>query len=234
MPDLTAPLIEAGAYVFDDFDQFRASIRGWECDPVQLSCGPLRLAHDYLRIGNVSIDRIRVNQRIADLAATAPGRVLLVVALSQGSYCGLPFPSGSLLIIGGAREHRSVLSADWESIEIGLPESHLQGMDPALDDAALEPGLQLEDLVAGQKPRQALAAGVFFEVVQLVGQRRGAAFEDVSGIGVHTQQRNGRWVRRQSYRRAAAWLTAEIGPALRRWEYDRPPAGRTRGNGRGR
>jgi hypothetical protein len=67
------PGVAAGSFEFDDFDRFRESISGWDTDPIQLTPGPLRLSHDFLRSGDVTVARIRANQRIADSSAIQPG-----------------------------------------------------------------------------------------------------------------------------------------------------------------
>jgi hypothetical protein len=120
LPELAQSVVENGSLEFSDFDRFRESISGWDTDPVQLTRGPLQLSHDYLHSDDLTIARIRANQRIADSSAIQPGRVVLVLALASKTCCGVEVAPGSLVVMGSGRDYRNVLSAGWESVEISL------------------------------------------------------------------------------------------------------------------
>lgn len=126
MQELVEGVVEAGSFEFDDFERFRESIRGWDTDPFQLTPGRLRLTHDYLRADDLTVARIRANQRIADSSAIQSGGIVLVMALSQKTCCGVEVAPGSVVVMGAGRDYRNVLSVGWESIEISVSEELLE------------------------------------------------------------------------------------------------------------
>ncbi len=137
MRKASEPIPEVGSQSFQDFDEFRQSLRGWDTDPFQLSPGPLQLRYDFLRVGELTIARLHVNQRVADSSALESGARTFVVTLAPKHWCGVYVPPGSVVVMGDGREYRSVLEPGWKSIEFTVSDALLREVALPWADAGL-------------------------------------------------------------------------------------------------
>lgn len=102
---------------FEDVDRFREVLRGWDTEPTQLSPGRLTVCWDQIAFEDLVISRLRTDKRVADSTAYQPDHVGFVVCLASKKFCGMPVPTGSLVVFGPGREYRHVHDS-WESFEI--------------------------------------------------------------------------------------------------------------------
>lgn len=120
---------------FDEFDEFRAQLRGWDTHPVQIDPGPLQLDLQFIDLDDVRISRLSVNRRIIDSSYVEPGWTSFVVPLNPQagkSWCGIEVAPGSLVHIAAGRECRSVLQPGWESLEFSMRTELIADVAPGI------------------------------------------------------------------------------------------------------
>ncbi len=122
---------------FDDFDAFRETLVGWDTDPVQLSPGTLSLRSRSLVGEGLSVGRLELNQRVADLSHIDADSLGLVVTLGLKRWCGMEVAPGSLVVMGPGRDYRSALEPGWASIEFNVSRAVLAAEGSAWADAEL-------------------------------------------------------------------------------------------------
>jgi AraC-like DNA-binding protein len=103
---------------FEDVDRFREVLRGWDTEPTQLTTGKLTIRWDQIVFDDLAISRLRTDKKISERSAYQPGWFGLVICLSSKIFCGMPVPTGSLVVFGPSRDYRNILQDNWESFEI--------------------------------------------------------------------------------------------------------------------
>lgn len=120
---------ECNRMVFDDFDSFRQSLRGWDVEVTQLSRGALWLGWEQIVFDDhLTISHLSLNKQIIDRMTLDTARFQFVVCFSPNMFCGIPVAEGSMIIFGPGREYRSQLYAGFNSFEISVSESLLRSL----------------------------------------------------------------------------------------------------------
>ena len=103
-------LAEISSHTFDDVDEFREHLNGWNCDITQLSRGSLRLRVNQVAFDDLVIRRLVSVGSYSDSITIDPGWQSFTVCISGSRrlhWCGLEIPGGSLIVEGPGREHRA-------------------------------------------------------------------------------------------------------------------------------
>lgn len=109
----------------DDFDRLREVLHGWETEPMQLSPGPLDLTIETVLSSDFSVLRMSLSPRVSDRAVVHAGVVGFVLVERPHLWCGIDLMPPAIFITRGGRETRSVLEANFSTLEFYFPEEAL-------------------------------------------------------------------------------------------------------------
>jgi AraC-like DNA-binding protein len=110
---------------YDDPDEHRARLIGWDREITMLEPGPLGLRWTQAILGDVVVAEGWVGRAISDWSTVAEGRLNFVVCISTqrpGRWCGLEATPGHAIVAGAGRDFRSITAADFRSLEFIVPE----------------------------------------------------------------------------------------------------------------
>ena len=103
-------LAEISSRNFDDIDEFREHLAGWNCHITQLSRGSFGLRVNKAAFDDLIIRQLSSVGSYADSMTIDPGWKSFIVCIAGSSaphWCGLEIPMGSLVIEAPGREHRA-------------------------------------------------------------------------------------------------------------------------------
>jgi AraC-like DNA-binding protein len=110
---------------YDDPDEHRAQLIGWDREITLLEPGPLQLCWKQAVLGDIVVAEGWFGQAIADWSTVAAGRLNFVVCLGAprpARWCGLEALPGSAIVGGSGRDFHAVQPAGICTLEFIVPE----------------------------------------------------------------------------------------------------------------
>lgn len=111
---------------YDDADDLRAQLIGWDREMTLLEPGPLAVRWWQATLGDVVVADAWLGCAVADWSTVAAGRLNFVVCLDAPRpprWCGLEGGPGSAIVGGAGRDFHAVLPAGLRTLEIIVPEA---------------------------------------------------------------------------------------------------------------
>jgi len=107
-------------HLFHDIDQFRAHLWRLEIEPLQLSCGRLKLGFATLGFEDLAISRLDCNRKVSDRLHMDPSWLLLVVLLAPQRWGAHVAPAESLAVIAPDAEYRNSVPEGFRCVEAAI------------------------------------------------------------------------------------------------------------------
>jgi AraC-like DNA-binding protein len=110
---------------YNDADDLRAHLVGWDRDITLLEPGPLAVRWWQVSLGDVVVADAWLGCNVADWSTVAVGRLNFVVNLDAprpARWCGLEGRPGSAIVGGAGRDFHAFLPAGLRTLEIIVPE----------------------------------------------------------------------------------------------------------------
>jgi AraC-like DNA-binding protein len=111
---------------YDDVDDLRGQLVGWDRDITLLGPGPLAVRWWQASLGDVVIADARLGCTVADWSTVADGRLNFVVCIDTPRpvrWCGLEGLPGDAIVGGAGRDFHAFLPAGLRTLEIIVPEA---------------------------------------------------------------------------------------------------------------
>jgi len=124
---------------FQDFDQFRDSLVGWDTDLTQVSSGPFSLEWTEIAFDDgCSLSSTRENSRLVDRMTVQDNSMMLVVCFTPSIFSGIELSEGTLLIFGPGREYLNILPQGYHDFTLFASTDYLRNHGLTIGDESFD------------------------------------------------------------------------------------------------